>query len=80
MGMSPQEIDKKIKEIMNEKKASIQENDEENIDVENFDIDDLIERPRISSIPKINLNIKKFDTTKSYGQNKYTFSFFLYFF
>ena len=59
MGMSPQEIDKKIKEIMNEKKVSIQENDEENIDVDNFDIDDLIERPRISSIPKVNLNIKK---------------------
>ena len=57
-GLSPQEIDKKIKEIMNEKKVSIKENDEENIDVDNFDIDELIERPRISSIPKINLNAK----------------------
>ena len=43
---------------MNEKKTPIQENDEENIDVDNFDIDELIERPRISSVPKINLNAK----------------------
>ena len=44
---------------MNEKKTSIQENNEENIDVDNYDIDELIERPRISSIPKVNLNIRK---------------------
>ena len=62
MGMSPQEIDKKLKEIMNEKKGGvIKENDEENIDVDNFDIDELIERPRVSSIPKVNLNLKKDD-------------------
>ena len=61
MGMSPQEIDKKIKEIMNEKKASIQENDEENIDVDNFDIDELIEWPRVSSVPKVNLNTRRDD-------------------
>ena len=56
MGMSPQEIEKKITEIMKQKKSSIQEKDEENIDVDNFDIDELIERPRISSVPKININ------------------------
>ena len=43
-------------EIMKQKKSSIQEKDEENIDVDNFDIDELIERPRISSVPKININ------------------------
>ena len=56
MGMSPQEIVKKMTEIMKQKKSSIQEKDEENIDVDNFDIDELIERPRISSVPKININ------------------------
>ena len=56
MGMSPQEIEKKMTEIMKQKKRSIQEKDEENIDVDNFDIDELIERPRISSVPKININ------------------------
>ena len=59
MGMSPQEIDKKMKEIMKQKNESIMEKDEENIDVNNFDIDELIERPRISSVPKININNQK---------------------
>jgi len=59
MGMSPQEIDKKMKEIMKQKNESIMEKDEENIDVNNFDIDELIERPRVSSVPKININNEK---------------------
>ncbi len=75
MGMTPQEIDKKIKEIMNEKKGSIQENDEENIDVDNYDIDDLIERPRISSIPKVNLNIKK-DEDNNDDEEEENFDYF----
>ena len=50
--MSPQEIEKKMTEIMNQKKGVIQEKAEENIDVDNFDIDELIERPRVSSIPQ----------------------------
>ena len=54
MGMSPQEIDKKLKEIMSGKKDNtIQENLEENVDVDNFDIDELLERPRVSSIQKL---------------------------
>ena len=64
MGMSPQEIDKKMKEIMKQKNESIMEKDEENIDVNNFDIDELIERPRVSSVPKININNQK-------GENNY---------
>ena len=75
MGMSPQEIDKKLKEIMNEKKASIQENDEEDIDVDNFDIDELIERPRISSVPKINLNSKK-DVYNNDDEDDVNFDYF----
>ena len=59
MGMSPQEIDKKMKEIMKQKNESIMEKDEENIDMNNFDIDELIERPRVSSVPKININNQK---------------------
>ena len=59
MGMSPQEIEKKMREIMKQKNGLIQEKDEENIDVDNFDIEELIERPRVSSVPKINLNNQK---------------------
>ena len=69
MGLSPQEIDKKLKEIMNEKNASIQEKDEENIDVDNFDIDELIERPRVSSVPKVNLNSKRDDENDDEEEN-----------
>ena len=62
MGLSPQEIDEKMKEIMKKQNDNtIQENAEENVDVDNFDIDELIERPRVSSIPKINLNLNKKD-------------------
>ena len=60
MGLSPQEIDEKMKEIMKKQNENtIQENAEENVDVDNFDIDELIERPRVSSIPKINLNLNR---------------------
>ena len=62
MGLSPQEIDEKMKEIMKKQNDNtIQENAEENVDVDNFDIDELIERPRVSSIPKINLNLNRKD-------------------
>ena len=44
---------------MKQKNESIMEKDEENIDVNNFDIDELIERPRVSSVPKININNQK---------------------
>ena len=66
MGMSPQEIEKKMTEIMKEKKGTIQEKEEENIDVDNFDIDELIERPRVSSVPKININHQRNEDDYNY--------------
>ena len=56
-GLSPQEIEYKIKKIMDredkEDLNSLNNNNIENIvDINNYDIDELIERPRISSIPK----------------------------
>ena len=77
MGMSPQEIDKKLKEIMSGKKDNtIQENLEENIDVDNFDIDELLERPRVSSIPKINLNLNKKDDDNNDNDEDDNFDYF----
>ncbi len=56
-GLSQNEIDKKIKEIMDKRKNEInKENEENEIDVNNFNINDLIERPRIASVPKYQLN------------------------
>ena len=67
----PQEIEEKIKHIMDrEDKEEFNNYDDNNIeniiDINNFDIDELVERPRISSIPKniINLEQRKFNRNK----------------
>ena len=74
-GLSPQEIEYKIKRIMDREDKddlnSIDDNNIENIvDINNYDIDELIERPRISSVPK-NINIiEKRDHYRLYNKNK----------
>lgn len=57
MGLSPQEIDVRIKEIMGNSGTPIKENRDEDVDVDNYNIDELIERPRIASVPKVNINL-----------------------
>ena len=52
---------------MKQKKGAIQEKEEENIDVDNFDIDELIERPRVSSVPKININMNNPKEEENYN-------------
>ena len=76
MGMSPQKKKKKMTEIMNQKKGVIQEKAEENIDVDNFDIDELIERPRVSSIPKININLTKDDDNYMEEEDEDNYNYF----
>ena len=75
MGMSPQEIEKKMNEIMKQKKGAIQEEKEENIDVDNFDIDELIERPRVSSVPKININMNNNNNLKDDENYNYNYQY-----
>ena len=56
-GLSQEEIDKAIEEIMiKRKKDTLKESVEKDIDIENFNVDDLVERPRIASVPKYNIN------------------------
>lgn len=56
-GLSQEEIDKAIEEIMiKRKKDTLKESVEKDIDLENFNVDDLVERPRIASVPKYNIN------------------------
>ena len=56
-GLSQEEIDKTIEEIMlKRKKEVMKENAEKDIDLDNFNIDDIVDRPRIASVPKYNLN------------------------
>jgi len=62
MGLSPQEIEKQIKEIMDKKEEEINKKEEEELIsdddyTDDYDIDELVERPRILSIPKININV-----------------------
>ena len=62
MGLSPQEIEKQLKEIMDKREEENNKKDDDEIDEDNdnddedYDIDELIERPRILSVPKININ------------------------
>ena len=75
MGLNPKEVAKKVKEVMIKKESSIKKDDDlidENANIEDYDIDELIERPRISSIPKINLNAK-FDNENEEDEEEETF-------
>ena len=68
-GLSPKEIELKIKEIMDREDKddlnSINDNNIENIvDVNNFNLDELIERPRISSVPKNVNNLERKENNK----------------
>ena len=57
MGLSPQEIEKKLEEIeKTEKSKNFEKLIPDEAEIDEYDIDDLIERPRVSSIPKVNLN------------------------
>ena len=53
LGMSETDINKAIDELMEKKKIEMnEENAEKEIDIDNYDITDLIERPRVLSEPK----------------------------
>jgi len=62
MGLSPQEIEKKMEEIeKNEKNKNFEKLIPDETEIDEYDIDDLIERPRVSSVPKVNLNFAEKD-------------------
>ena len=42
--------------MIKRKKDTLKESVEKDIDLENFNVDDLVERPRIASVPKYNIN------------------------
>ena len=55
-GLSPIEIRQKMNEIMEEINEEKKKKEKE-IDINNYDLDDLIERPRVASVPKVNLDL-----------------------
>jgi hypothetical protein len=58
-GLSKKEIKEKMDEIMDNKKSK-----ETEIDINNYDLEDLIERPRIASVPKVNLDLYSHEKEK----------------
>ena len=71
-GLSKEEIDKQIIEIMAKKKNELlQEKIEGDIDINNYNIDELIERPRSLSLPKLILkNNWKDEDEEEENENK----------
>jgi len=55
-GLSKNEIKIKMNEVMEEINEERKRKENE-IDVNNYDLEDLIERPRLSSVPKVNLDL-----------------------
>ena len=52
-GYSPNEIEEKIKEIMEKKKSETsRQMAEQGVDIQNYNVEDLIDRPRVASVPK----------------------------
>ena len=64
-GLSKKEIKEKMDEIMGTKKDK-----ETEIDINNYDLEDLIERPRIASVPKVNLDLYSHEKEKKAKKNK----------
>ena len=64
-GLSKKEIKEKMDEIMGTKKDK-----ETEIDINNYDLEDLIERPRIASVPKVNLDLYSHEKEKKEKKNK----------
>ena len=62
-GLSNVEIEDKMTEVINDINLEMEkEQFEEN--VKHFDLDDIIERPRIASVPKVNLNLYSHEKNK----------------
>ena len=64
-GLSKKEIKEKMDEIMDNKKSK-----ETEIDINNYDLEDLIERPRVASVPKVNLDLYSHEKEKKEKKNK----------
>ena len=72
-GLSQSEIKIKMKEIIDEINEDKKKKEAE-IDINNYDLEDLVERPRIASVPKVNLDLfsheKNIDNKKSKKDKK----------
>ena len=68
-GLSKSEIQIKMNEVMNEINEERKKKSSE-IDIHNYDLEDLIERPRIASVPKVNLDLFSHEKEKEKKSKK----------
>ena len=59
-GLSNAEIEEKMNKVMDDINEEI-EKEQIELNIKNYDIEDLIERPRVASVPKVNLELKNYD-------------------
>ena len=53
-GLSNTEIEEKMDKVMEDINEEIEKKQNE-LNIKNYDLEDLIERPRVASVPKVNL-------------------------
>jgi serine/threonine protein kinase len=70
-GLSRSEIQIKMNEVMNEINEERKKKEAE-IDINNYDLEDLIERPRIASVPKVNLDLYSHEKNNKDKKSKKT--------
>jgi serine/threonine protein kinase len=68
-GLSKSEIQIKMNEVMNEINEERKKKESE-IDINNYDLEDLIERPRVASVPKVNLDLYSHEKTEKEKKSK----------
>ena len=63
-GLSNAEIEEKMNKVMDDINEEIEKQQNE-INVKNYDLEDLIERPRVASVPKVNLDLYSHEKKKN---------------
>ena len=63
-GLSNVEIEEKMNKVMDDINEEIEKQQNE-INIKNYDLEDLIERPRVASVPKVNLDLYSHEKKKN---------------
>jgi len=63
-GLSNTEIEEKMDKVMEDINEEIEKQQNE-LNIKNYDLEDLIERPRVASVPKVNLDLYSHEKKKT---------------
>lgn len=67
--MSNVEIEEKMNKVMDDINDEI-EREQEELNIKNYDLEDLVERPRVASVPKVNLDLYSHEKKKEENLRK----------